>query len=128
MRQKIWVKLVCSPASGLAVSLLIFPAFVRADCVNPANAIVQENCLSGNPKSEWDVSGAGDLSIQGFGTDISVNKGQTIHFKIKTSAPSYRIDIYRLGFYAGTGARKVASILPSATLPQTQPPCVNEGV
>ena len=36
--------------------------------------IVQENTQTGSPSSEWDVSGAGDPSIQGFATDISVNK------------------------------------------------------
>ncbi|MEI9808768.1 MAG: hypothetical protein WDO16_13410 [Bacteroidota bacterium] len=49
------------------------------------NPIVTENALTGNPKTEWDISGAGDLSIQGFATDKSVNKGQTVHFKIEVS-------------------------------------------
>ncbi len=44
--------------------------------------ILTENALTGNPSTEWDISGAGDLSIQGFGTDISANKGSTISFKI----------------------------------------------
>jgi hypothetical protein len=85
------------------------------------NPIVLENQQAGNPPSEWDISGAGDLSIQGFATDISVNKGQTVHFKIKTDASSCQIDIYRLGFYGGNGARKVGTGVITATLPQTQP-------
>ena len=32
---------------------------------------------------------------------------------------SYTIDIYRLGWYGGDGARKVATVTPSASLPQT---------
>src|SRR5580704_1303979 len=51
------------------------------NCSAPANAIEAENCLPGNPPSQWDVSGAGDPTIQGFATDISVNLGQTINFK-----------------------------------------------
>jgi len=85
------------------------------------NAIVTENSLPGNPASEWDISGAGDLSIQGFATDISVNKGETVHFKIKTNASAYTIDIYRIGYYQGNGARKVGTGVITATLPQTQP-------
>ena len=73
------------------------------------NPIVIENNLTGNPSTEWDIVGAGDLSIQGFATDISVNKGQTVHFKIKTNATAYTIDIYRLGYYNGMGARKVGT-------------------
>ena len=39
----------------------------------------------------------------------------------------YRIDIYRLGYYGGHGARKVATIHPSAALPQTsQPACLTD--
>jgi len=77
--------------------------------------------LPGNPSSQWDVSGAGDLSIQGFATDISVNKGETVHFKIKTDASAYTINIYRIGYYQGNGARKVGTGVVTATLPQTQP-------
>ena len=36
---------------------------------------------------------------------MSVNVGQTINFKIKTPASSYHIDILRLGYYDGDGAR-----------------------
>src|SRR4051794_28145594 len=85
------------------------------------NAIVSENALPGNPSSEWDINGAGDLSIQGFATDISINKGETVHFKIKTNASNYSIDIYRIGYYQGNGARKVGTGVTTASLPQTQP-------
>jgi hypothetical protein len=89
------------------------------------NEIVCENLLPGAPASEWEVVGAGDSSIQGFATDISVNRGSTVRFKIDTNAASYRIDIYRLGYYGGMGARKVATITPSAALPQRQPNCLS---
>src|SRR4029079_2580400 len=59
-------------------------------------------------------------------TEISVNKGQQVQFKVKTDAAAYRLDIYRLGYYNGDGARKVASVTPSAHLPQTPPACLNE--
>jgi Domain of unknown function (DUF4082)/Bacterial Ig-like domain/Bacterial Ig domain len=89
------------------------------------NAIVCENQLSGTDRSAWDVSGAGDPSIQGFATDISVNVGTTVNFKINsTTASSYTIDIYRMGYYQGNGARKVASVAPSVNLPQSQPACL----
>jgi N,N-dimethylformamidase beta subunit-like, C-terminal/Domain of unknown function (DUF4082)/Bacterial Ig domain len=90
------------------------------------NAIVCENSKQGDPSSDWDISGAGDPSIQGFATDISANRGETVSFKIATSATSYRIDIYRLGYYGGLGARRVATIFPSAPLPQIQPSCLQD--
>ncbi|HYK44140.1 MAG TPA: N,N-dimethylformamidase beta subunit family domain-containing protein, partial [Parafilimonas sp.] len=101
----------------LLIILSVFVVFNAA----AQNAIATENALPGNPASEWDVDGAGDLSIQGFATDISVNKGETVHFKIKTDASAYTIKIYRLGYYNGDGARKIGSAKITATLPQSQP-------
>jgi hypothetical protein len=82
--------------------------------------------MPGSPSSEWDLASgsAGDLTIQGFADAISVNQGGTINFKIDTPASAYTIDIYRMGYYGGNGARKIASITPSAHLPQTQPACL----
>ena len=63
---------------------------VKAQCANPANPIVAENCLAGNSDTEWDTKTLdGDQTIQGFATDISVNRGSTINFKIKTPATRY---------------------------------------
>src|SRR6266850_5134898 len=92
----------------------------------PANAIEAENCKPGNPDTEWDITGAGDPSIQGFATDISYNVGSAAQFKVSTTATAYTLDIYRIGYYSGMGARKVASILPSAALPQLQPACTSD--
>ncbi len=89
--------------------------------MNGSNKIIQENRLAGNPPTEWDINGWGDPSIQGFGHDISINVGETIDFKIKTDSADYRVDIYRMGYYGGMGARKVDTVLPSADLPQSQP-------
>ena len=60
----------------------------HAQCSNPPNPIVAENCQTGNDSSEWDVKTAdgGDPTIQGFATDISVNRGSTVFFKINTPA------------------------------------------
>ncbi|PYR88036.1 MAG: hypothetical protein DMF84_29675 [Acidobacteria bacterium] len=93
------------------------------------NPIVTENGQAGTPQSEWDVQGAGDPTIQGFATDISVNKGNVVSFKIKTSAPGFTIDLYRLGYYQGFGARKVGTITPTSAqvaAAQNQPACLTD--
>ena len=88
----------------------------------PPNKIALENLKQGNPESEWGIDGDGDYtSIQGFATEISSNIGQTVDFKIATDSTNYRIDIYRLGYYGGDGARKVASIDKTLTTAQVQP-------
>ena len=91
-----------------------------------SNPIVLENNQGGSPSSEWDVTGAGDPSIQGFATDISVNTGDLVSFKVKTDSTNYRIDIYRLGYYGGAGARLVAANL--VPVPRTQPACLVDSV
>lgn len=102
------------------------PANAATGCRAAANPVACENAKTGADPAVWNIDGAGDPSIQGFGTDISVQNGATIGFKIDTDAASYSIDIYRTGWYQGLGARKVASVTPSATLPQTQPQCISE--
>ncbi|GHS87577.1 hypothetical protein AGMMS50218_09720 [Actinomycetota bacterium] len=112
-------------ASG-AVAGLSTSASAADPCAPGGNPIVCENSKPGAPPSEWDIEGAGDEGIQGFATDISVNVGGTIGFKIDTDARAYTIDIYRTGWYGGDGARKIASVTPSATLPQHQPECYSD--
>ncbi|HEV8638236.1 MAG TPA: N,N-dimethylformamidase beta subunit family domain-containing protein, partial [Chloroflexota bacterium] len=90
------------------------------------NPILCENSKPGNPSSEWDLGGPASTAIEGFATDISLDQGQTVRFKIKTTATAYRIDVYRLGYYGGMGARKVATVPSSATLKQSQPACLSE--
>jgi Domain of unknown function (DUF4082)/Bacterial Ig-like domain/Bacterial Ig domain len=97
-----------------------------APCQAPVDVVACENTKPGTPQSTWDISGQGDPSIQGFATRMSIDHGQSIDFKIKTDASAYRIDIYRVGYYQGNGARLVDSITPSASLPQTQPACLQD--
>lgn len=98
-------------------------------CAAPVTSVIAcENSKPGSPQSEWDITGYGDGTIQGFATDISVNVGDTVRFKVNTNAASYRLDIYRLGWYGGLGARKVATVNPSVPLPQSQPACMSDSV
>ena len=109
-------------ASTLALALLalaLVPAASQAACSNP---VACENQLAGTPESVWEVDGSGDPTIQGFATSMSVNKGDAVAFKIKSSTSNYKIDILRLGYYGGDGARMVApNLTPTNTA--AQPAC-----
>src|SRR2546422_3151611 len=91
-----------------------------------SNPIVVENALpgtpavvTGDPTAGWEITGSGDANIQGFATDISVNKGGVVHLKIDVNpAGSIRLDIYRMGYYQGLGARRIDSIAASSVGPQ----------
>ncbi len=110
---------------GVTFLVAIPTRAAAAPCDAPVvNEIACENTKAGNPSSEWNITGSGTSSIQGFATDISVNRGSTIGFKVKTTSSSYRLDIYRMGYYGGSGARKVATV--NVTSATTQPACRTE--
>jgi hypothetical protein len=79
----------------------IFWVAIAANGAFAQNAIVAENQLAGTPQSQWDLSGPGSTTLQGFTTDISVNHGSTVNFKIQANTNNWRIDVYRLGYYQG---------------------------
>lgn len=91
-----------------------------------ADPIVAENQLAGTPPAQWDIVDSGHASIQGYAARFSVRTGETVDFKVKTDASAYHLEIYRIGWYGGMGARLVTQFAPSVALPQTQPDCVTE--
>jgi len=114
-------------ATALCLLLLMLglpapAAHATSSCGNP---VACENQLPGTPQSVWD-DGTDDQTILGYATQMSVNVGSPIDFKVNTAAHAYTIDIYRLGYYQGNGARKIASVPVSATLPQSQPACLRD--
>jgi hypothetical protein len=86
------------------------------------NPVVAENQRPGVGPEAWDLPQPSVPAIEGFTTDISYQRGETVSFKIKTEVRSYRIDVYRVGYYGGKGARQVASLSPPAP-PAPQPAC-----
>ncbi|MFD4675583.1 DUF4082 domain-containing protein [Lentzea sp. NPDC058450] len=111
--------------AGVAVPLMVAsgPVAQAAPCDTPVlNKVLCENTKPGTP--DWQVSSRDD-AILGFTTDISVTPGGRVDFKMLTTASSYTIDIYRLGWYGGIGARHVGQT--SRNTPQNQPPCLRDG-
>ena len=91
----------------------------QSSCGPTVNPIACENLKPGTPSSVWDVSGAGDTTIQGFATAMSVTPGQTEQFKVDTTASAFTLDIYRLGYYNGNGAHLVATVTPTTAKNQS---------
>jgi hypothetical protein len=125
-----WVGAAIAATLVLLSTTLLAPNATTASAAGPcavgSNPIVCENSKPGTDPSVWDINGAGDPSIQGFSSDISVNVGSSIDFKINTNAKAYSIRIFRSGYYQGLGARQIATVTPSATLPQSQPQCISD--
>ncbi|NEA99258.1 DUF4082 domain-containing protein [Streptomyces sp. SID13726] len=81
-------------------------------CGTGSNPIVCENSKAGSPMSDWFSPNAyGD--IKGFSTKESVQAGDTVQFKIQ-SPVSYHVEIYRLGWYGGDGAREMSTAAQAA--------------
>jgi Domain of unknown function (DUF4082)/Bacterial Ig-like domain/Bacterial Ig domain len=117
MARLLAVPVTVALAAALAT---IAPTVAQAACGNP---IVCENQLPGTPESVWDVSSDQGTTIQGFADPFSVNVGSSINFKIESPAKSYKVDIYRMGYYGGDGARLVTSVTPNISVSQNPPAC-----
>jgi hypothetical protein len=87
------------------------------------NAVYLENQLPGT--TAWRITNpvsAANPEIAGYASATSVNKGGTLPFKITLAQPGqYTINVYRLGYYGGTGGRSMGSFGPFNGV--TQPAC-----
>lgn len=108
-----------SGATGATTTALMAaaPEFAQANLISAENQQVASD-------ANWESDR--DDDIVGFTTQYSVQPGDTVDFKIKTAASSYKIRLYRLGYYGGVGARFLSEVAPSATLPQSQPAPLTE--
>ncbi|WEJ59332.1 DUF4082 domain-containing protein [Devosia sp. FJ2-5-3] len=109
-----------SAASGDSMGLArtVSAALVNLDAA--PNAIVLENMKQGTPESEWLID-QHDSTIEGFASQFTLNHGETVDFKISTDSKNYKIDVYRLGYYNGDGARLMHTINRNLTTAQSQP-------
>ena len=84
------------------------------------NATQLENAKPGDPSWTLTKPGYATGVIEGYTSSTSVNRGETVRLYVNTSEPSYTMDIYRMGYYGGAGARRMLTV----TLPGTkQPAC-----
>jgi hypothetical protein len=75
---------------------------------NGVNIIIDENKLQGT--SSWQITKGGwSGQIEGYASATSVNVGESIDLMISTDSASYSLDVYRLGWYNGDGARLMFS-------------------
>jgi hypothetical protein len=77
------------------------------------NPIQAENALPGADPASWIQPAYTATAIQGYSSEASVLPGQTVHLHVRTSlGQRYRVEVYRLGWYGGFGAR-LLTCLPS---------------
>jgi N,N-dimethylformamidase beta subunit-like protein len=72
-----------------------------------AATIALENQKPGT--GDWDIiKPALAREIEGYASKTSVNGGDAIDLFVSTADPRYTIDVFRVGWYGGAGARRVA--------------------
>jgi hypothetical protein len=93
-----------------------------------ANPIQLENARPGT--TAWQRAEPALSAIEGYASEVSVRAGSILHFHVSTRpAAQYRIEIYRLGWYAGAGARLLTCV-PTCTTTEAgrpQPPGKPDG-
>lgn len=88
-----------------------------------SNPIVIENARTGT--ANWKLlNPALQHEIEGYASATSVNRGQSINLYVNTAAPTFNVDVFRMGYYGGLGARLMYSAknLRGGAQPT---PCVN---
>lgn len=93
-----------------------------------SNHIVAENALPGS--RDWQLTrvaldhlgGIRSPGIEGYCSRQSVAAGETLEFKVSVDpAAKFQIEIFRMGYYGGTGARLLRTLGPLDGAPQPMP-------
>jgi hypothetical protein len=90
--------------------------------------ILRENAVAGTEawrlaQPRTDDSGIRCPWIEGYCSSTSVGAGESITFHVSTNPPSpFSIDLYRMGWYGGAGARHVRRLGPLAGRAASDPP------
>ena len=113
-------RMVIATATAEYINFLPVSTYRPPAPLGDLRTIAEENTLEGYPPGSWNNSDtSGDTGAFGFSTVMSVRAGDTIEFKIHSGNTPYALEIVRLGWYGGDGARLVDnSITNSGT---TQP-------
>lgn len=80
---------------------------LAAQLAAPLNAVQIENARRGSP--DWEISNpALGGEIEGYASATSVDAGDPIDLFVNTPDPRFSVDVFRMGWYGGAGARRVA--------------------
>lgn len=111
-----------APSSGTGTATIRLQATGSSGGVGSAtmtvayapNIVAAENQLTGTARVDWDLAGGnlgGINTLQGFADGFSYNKTSTVNFKIaQSNTAGWSAQVFRLGYYGGTGARLIAAL------------------
>jgi len=117
---KTWRKLLVWGAllALIAAALVSLLACGSSPSMNADTPIAIENRKHGD--SDWVLTNPSlQHEIEGYASATSVNRGETIDFFVSTMDPTFTLEVFRMGWYWGAGARK---LLNAVLLPGLQQP------
>lgn len=113
---------------GAAAGLAGAPLSAAARTKQHENAITRENALPGT--TDWQLTNVrlgADMEyrtpwIEGYCSRSSVLPGESIDVMVSTNPPSpFTLDLYRMGYYGGKGARHLGTYGPFEGVTQEDP-------
>lgn len=100
-----------------SATILLLTLLVASPAV--AASIRAENAKPGT--AGWEITTAATREIEGYASRTSVNAGEAIELFVNTVADTYRVDVFRMGWYGGAGARQVAGPIERRGIHQPMP-------
>jgi hypothetical protein len=95
-----------SPAKKSKPCWLKWAKLIKQTSMADVNPIVAENLRNGT--DGWQLTRpATSGEIEGYASATSVNRGDAIHLFVNTKSPTFMLEIFRMGWYQGLGARRV---------------------
>jgi len=112
----------------LCCSACLDPTGVTEHPPSKSLLVLEENRKVGSPHWDSGLHSGADTVISGYVLPLSVREGDTLNLFVNARAQSVFIEIYRLGWYNGDGARllarrtaKVVSRQPACSAPRPGP-------
>jgi hypothetical protein len=75
-----------------------------------SNPIASENRKPGDPLWGDFIPPDDEVTLAGYGSKLGVSPGDSLDLYVTTTAPQVTIDVFRMGWYGGAGARKLESL------------------
>ena len=72
-----------------------------------ANPVANENALRGD--TGWNIAEPPLAAAAGY-AQLSVAPGDTLHLRVSAPAGRYQVHVWRLGWYEGSGGRRMACV------------------
>jgi len=110
--------------AAILVSLdgLIAPTVGAAPAPIPTSPVALENQRTGS--DQWELQNpALAHEIEGYADAASVEPGETLKLRVSTASPRFSVEVFRMGWYGGAGARLVLEFrdMPGVKRPIPKP-------